>query len=121
MSEALAPVVIVGAVAVVALVVALVSRSGFVLVRHARDFHGLEPGLVLFSSRGCQTCDRTRSVVLEVDAAAREIVYEEEPELFHRYTIRRVPTVASVERDGRGWSAEGVMSVARLRRWVGNP
>lgn len=110
--------VVVAAVGVAAVGIALFARRGTVLLRHTVHLPGHGPGLVFFSSSTCDTCAlmRERLGAWSVD----EVTYETEGADFPR-PVTRVPAVALLDADGKGWIAYGLVSESRLRRWLGGP
>jgi hypothetical protein len=113
---------IVGAVVVGVLAVAAFARRGASLRRRA-PLPGLAPGLHLFVSDTCPTCERLVQVVSSVagDGGYRRVSWESEPEIFRKMGIERVPLTVLARPGGGGWSAAGVPSERRLRRWLGDP
>lgn len=112
---------VVGAVAGAALTWARLGRSTTARRRRSSTFPGLGPGVVVFTSRSCSTCDRARSVLDRMQVPYREIEFESQPEIFTRLRVSRVPTVGEVRTDGSGWVAAGVPTERRLRRWLRGP
>ena len=86
----------------------------------AADWEPVEPGIHLFSSEGCPSCGRARSVIERTGLSFSEHTYEAEARLLEDIGISRVPTVAWVPvGGGAGWVAEGVPTERSLARWVG--
>ena len=112
---------IIVAVFAVAALVAFGQRRARAVRRVRRTFPDLEQGLVLFVSGGCSTCQAARAVLDEVGAAHREIAYDDDPAVFARLSIGRVPALAEVDSSGAGWIAYGIPSVRAVRRWLANP
>ena len=107
---------VVVAVGGAALGVGLLSRRGLGLVRRGVVIPGHGPGLVFFSSSTCASCSRMRERLVgwpEVE----EVTYEEAGGGFPD-VIDRVPALALLDAAGRGWVAYGIVSPARLERWI---
>ncbi len=69
---------------------------------------GLEPGVYLLTSGGCETCEAARATLRARGAAFTEMSWEDEPEVFQRLGIDAVPSVLVVD-NGRGrWWRGGV-------------
>lgn len=104
---------------VVALAVALVARMVDRRRPRRRAMAGLDPGVVLFTSRRCPGCDPVRERLIEVlgPKGFREIKWTESPQPFAYHGIDRVPTTAAVDEDGVGRVWEGMPSVRLLKRW----
>ena len=119
MTEPVLRLVVVGAVVVMVLVGAVIARRGVVVRRH-RPPEGLEPGVYLFVSDVCSTCERVEQAVAAAlpTGGYRRVSWESQPELFLRLGIERVPHTIQVRSDGGGWAASGVPSSRRLRRWL---
>ena len=107
--------VVVAAVAVAAVGGALFARRGTGLIRRSIEAAGYGPGLVFFSSSSCASCARMRERLTAWPDVV-EVTYESGGE-FPR-AIDRVPALALLDEAGRGWVAYGVVSEARLARWV---
>lgn len=118
MDEPLIRLLVVAGVAAAALLVAMIARRGVALRRRPVEMPDLGPGLVLFTADTCSSCDRARRVVDEVGVEMVEIRYEETPEPFTRYGVDRVPALAHLDPDGRGWLAEGIPNRRLLTRWL---
>lgn len=119
-SDFLMRLIVVVGIASVAAAAALVSRRGRVWRRRRFDPAGLGPGLHLFSSEECHSCDRARSTLRRVGVSFSEHTYEADAELLAANGIDRVPTLAWVGTGGRSdWVAEGVPSDRAIVRWVG--
>lgn len=111
---------------VVLTVVGLVSaaagavRNGMVLRRRPMNLpYG---GVVIFVSEGCASCAKLRSNLAAAGVAAVTVVdWDDAPERFLEAGIERVPTLANLGGDGRGWAVAGVPSAGRLRRWLRDP
>ena len=100
--------------------VALASRSG--RARRRRPFRstGLAPGIHLFSSETCPSCERARSILVGSGLSFVEHSYESDAAVLETNGIERVPTVAWVPDGGLpGWLDEGVPTERALVRWVG--
>ncbi|MDH4119875.1 MAG: glutaredoxin family protein [Acidimicrobiia bacterium] len=111
---------------VVVLVVVVAGLGGAVLrrgaaLRRRNVATTLEPGLHLFTAAGCGSCDRARRILAGAGEEFSERGWEDEPELFRREGIDRVPVLMRVGADGSAWRIHGVPSTARLRRWLGDP
>lgn len=119
MTEPVLRLVVVGAVVVMVLIGAAIARRGVVLRRHPPPA-GLEPGVYVFVSDVCSTCQRVEDSVASAvpTGGYRRVSWESEPELFRRLGIERVPVTVQVRADGGGWAASGVPSTRRLRRWL---
>lgn len=109
--------IVVAAVGIAAVGVALVARRGTGLIRRSIEIPGFGPGLVFFSSSSCASCGRMRDR-LQAWPDVAEITYEAAGRDFPS-EIDRVPALALLDAAGRGWVVYGVVSVERLRRWVG--
>lgn len=111
---------VVAVVVLVALAWAALRRRGAAWRRRAVEMPGLGSGVYLFTSETCSSCPAARdSLTVALGSHGfEEITYEEQPELFDRLSITRVPTVAQVRSDGRAWAAQGVLTPRRARRWV---
>jgi hypothetical protein len=110
-------------VALVVLVGLLAVGVGLLLSRRPRpprpQVEGISPGVVVFASRGCDTCAAAETAVrAAVGDDYRVIVWEDDPEIFERSGIRAVPLVAVIGEDGVAWWGEGSPGPARLRRAV---
>jgi hypothetical protein len=78
--------------------------------------HG--PGVIVFTSEACSTC---APVIAVLDrrlgiGGYRRIRWEDDPEIFARHRIERVPAVAVLDAAGGGRLWEGVPPVRVLRR-----
>lgn len=102
----------------VALGMAFVARRGIAFVRHPLRAHGLEPGVMLFTSETCEACRRARASLNELGAEFVEISYEAQPDEFDRLGITGVPSIVIVDDGGQGWIVRGHPSRGRLRRWL---
>lgn len=112
---------VVGVVAL-ALMWSWVMRRGVALRRRRATLPAGIRGPVLFTSERCASCGRVRRVLAEAQVAGLvELVWEESPEEFDRAGVDRVPVLFWSDGDGRTWRVDGVVSVARLRRWIGDP
>lgn len=107
-------VVVVLGVGVIAVLWAAVARRGFAVRRHPIFLPDLGSGLFLFTSSTCASCARMAERLVEFPAVT-EISHERAS---FPSGITRVPAVAFVDEDGRGWIAYGLVSDARLRRWI---
>lgn len=121
MTDVTLRIVIVAGVAVVAIVIGLVVRSGSLVRRVPVRLTGVPAGLVLFTSRSCASCGRVRSSLVELGLEATEIVAEDAGGAFPLGVVDRVPALASVDERGEGWIVKGVPSTRRIRRWVDGP
>lgn len=113
-------VLIVVMAAVLAIGAGRLTGRGKALVRRPRRFPGLEDGLYLFTSNTCTTCSTLRRSLEDAEVAFVEIGYEQEPSTFERLRIDRVPAIGKVSAE-RGWLGSGLVSQARLRRWLSGP
>jgi hypothetical protein len=120
-SEPLVRLVVVVAVLGLAAAVALLQRRGAGWRRVSRRFPDVGPGLVLFASATCASCDRAIEVLDGLERPPRVVRYEMEQEMFERLGIRRVPAVAWVGADGNGWISYGIPRLARIRGWLADP
>ena len=78
---------------------------------------GMAPGVVLFASRGCDSCASAESAVrAAVGDDYRLVVWESDPDTFEHAGVSAVPLVAVVGDHGLEWWAEGSPSSARIRR-----
>lgn len=114
--EVVVRLVVVAAVGITAIGVALLARRGTGLIRRSIDIEGHGPGLVFFSSSTCASCARMRERLRAWPDVA-EVTYETAGSDFPR-AIDRVPAVALLDDEGHGWVAYGVVSEARLRKWI---
>ncbi|HKX74649.1 MAG TPA: hypothetical protein VJR05_04590 [Acidimicrobiia bacterium] len=92
------------------------NRRGQVTTRrvHRPD---LAPGVYLFTSETCGTCQSTRQRVREVfGEAVTEVRFEEDPPGFGTYRVARVPTLIIVGPDHQAVILEGVPGGRLLRR-----
>jgi hypothetical protein len=96
--------------AAVALVVAVARLASRWLkpIHPAIDLEGLgsRPGVILFTSTGCETCTAAGDVVDAADVGVRRVTWEGEPELFERYGIEAVPLVIVLGADGTTYLTE---------------
>jgi hypothetical protein len=113
--------VVIGVLLAAAAGVAFAQRRGVAHRRRPWSLPGVEPGVALFVSTGCTSCTRATAALQRAGVTHRVIEYESQPDLFHRLEITRVPAVAKVEEDGKGWISFGVPSPARLARWITDP
>lgn len=106
--------VVVAAVAGAAVVVALVGRRGVAVARRRVVLEGIGPGLFLFTSTACGTCPQMQARMGTWPQTV-EVSYES-----GRFPagVDRVPAVALVDEEGRGWIAYGRVSEGRLARWI---
>ncbi len=83
---------------------------------------GLGPGVFLFTSETCESCTPAREAVARHlgSDGFREIVWEQEPAMFDRYAVARVPTVVRLDAEGNGVAFEGVPDRTTLDR-IGGP
>ncbi|MEX2423637.1 MAG: hypothetical protein WD990_06635 [Acidimicrobiia bacterium] len=108
---------VVAAVGISAVAGALIARRGTGLIRRSIEIPGFGPGLVFFSSSTCASCARMRER-LRPWRNVVEVTYETAAGDFPS-AIDRVPALCLLDGAGRGWVAYGVVSEARLARWVG--
>lgn len=113
--EVLIRLVLVGAVAGLAVLGAWMARRGTAVSRRPVLLRGHGPGVVFFSSATCGTCEVMRRRLEGTSAV--EVSYEASGPEFPP-EVRRVPAVAMLDAEGRGWIAHGVVGEARLRRWL---
>jgi len=113
-------VVVLGVVAT-SVAIGLVIRSGSLVRRVPVHLPGMPVGLVLFTSEACGSCAAVRSSLLTLGVSATEVVAESAGARFPRKVVDRVPALAMLDEDGRGWIATGVPSTRRIRRWVDGP
>ena len=111
--DVLVRLLVVGLVAAAAAIGAWLARRGATVIRRPVRLEGHGPGLVFFSSSTCATCDVMRQRL----TGAIEVSYEAAGSAFPG-AVRRVPAVALLDADGRGWIAYGVVGESRLRRWL---
>lgn len=112
--------VVVLAIGGVAMLSAFAARRGRAWRRRSFAHRGLGPGIHLFSSEGCGSCERARSVIEASGFSFEEHSFESEAELLEVNGINRVPTVAWVPVNGdTGWLTEGIPSDRALVRWLG--
>lgn len=111
-------VVVVVAFLVVSTALALVARRGIAFVRHRIDASDLEPGVTLFTSMTCDSCDRARETLEALDVPFEEVSYEGHPDEFERLGVTGVPTILMVAAGGTGWVVRGHPARSRLRKWV---
>ncbi len=95
--------------------------AGLLLSRRPRParprIEGMAPGVVVFASRGCDTCASAETAVQSaVGDRYRLVVWEDDPDTFARVGVRAVPLVAVIGREGLAWWVEGSPKPARLRR-----
>ena len=76
-------------------------------LRTTRD--DLSPGVHLFTSRTCSTCDQARKVIAAAyQDAFTEIRHDEHPQSFGIHGITRVPTAIVVQVDRTALVFEGI-------------
>lgn len=99
---------IVGAIALVVLVVVWARR--FTPARGSRRDTVLEPGVYLFSSRSCLECDPARERLMEHFGRDGfvEVAWESDRRLFEETGIEAVPTTVLVAASGSTDFVEGV-------------
>ncbi len=120
MDEFVVRLIVVAGIAGGAAIAAIVSRRGRAWRSRPFESTGLDPGVHLFSSEGCRSCGRARSVIERSGLSFSEHTYESEASLLEDLAIDRVPTVAWVPADGgAGWVSEGIPTERMLARWVG--
>lgn len=78
----------------------------------------LEPGLYLFSSATCSTCQSAREkLVAELGVAGfEEFVWERNPEIFNDLEVEAVPAVLVMREGGRGRVYSGQVEKALANR-----
>lgn len=101
------------AVIVVIVVIVLMAAAVAGRARKARPQRStrddLPPGVHLFTSTTCATCNEARSVIASVYGSSfSETRHEEDPESFGRHGIARVPTAIVVSADHSAVVFEGV-------------
>ncbi|MGA7270521.1 MAG: hypothetical protein WB239_05550 [Acidimicrobiia bacterium] len=73
------------------------------------DAGDLAPGLYLFTSGGCDSCERARRQLRKRRLAFTEFYWEEKPEQFKELSIDAVPSLVLVQQGGKGrWWRGGV-------------
>jgi hypothetical protein len=108
---------------IVLLAASLVTLAGWLARRPRRvgseplAHTALEPGVYLFTSGTCSSCEPARAVVAAKYHTYQEIRWEEGTVEFSRHGIGRVPTLIVVHRDGTGLRWEGVPRAAELPAW----
>lgn len=107
---------VVAAVGAAALVIALIGRRGMSVARRRVVLEGIGPGLFLFTSTSCGTCAQMQ-VRMGKWPQTVEVSYDSDTDAFPA-GVDRVPAVALVDEQGRGWIAHGRVSEARLGRWI---
>jgi hypothetical protein len=107
--------VVVGALAGVVLVAALLRRSA--RRGEALAGAGLSPGAYLFTSATCADCLTARDRLVERlgPSGFTEIEWEKDPGIFARVGIEMVPCTVLVARDGSATSYPGVPDEGALR------
>ena len=107
------------AVLAIASTVAVVARLIHRRRPQRRAMPGMEPGVILFTSKRCPGCDPVRSRLIEVlgPKGFREIKWAESPQVFVDHRIDRVPTAAAVDRNGLGRIWEGMPPKRLLASW----
>lgn len=113
-------VLIVVTAAVLAIGSGRLTRRGMAVVRRPRRFPGLEDGVYLFTSTTCSSCSKLRRSLEDTGVTFTEIGYEQASGAFERLRIDRVPAIGKVSAE-RGWLGSGLVSEARLRRWLSGP
>jgi hypothetical protein len=80
----------------------------------------LGPGVIVFTSEACSACGPVIAVLDRRlgEGEYRRIRWEDDPEVFARHRIERVPAVAVLDAAGRGRLWEGVPPARLLRRTV---
>ncbi|HVR33254.1 MAG TPA: hypothetical protein VMS74_11170 [Acidimicrobiia bacterium] len=107
---------VVAAVGAAAVIVALIGRRGVAVARRRVVLEGIGPGLILFTSTSCGTCAQMRARMGKWPQTV-EVSYESAADAFPA-GVDRVPAVALVDEQGRGWIAHGRVSEGRLARWI---
>lgn len=68
------------------------------------DAAGLDPGVYLFTSGGCGTCDGARETLVGRGVEFTEVTWDDDPDVFQRLGMDAVPSVVVVnEGRGRWW------------------
>lgn len=112
--------IVAAGIAGAASIAAIVSRRGRAWRRRPFASTDLEPGIHLFTSNDCRSCQRARAVIEQTGLSFSDHTYESEGPLLAGLGIDRVPTVAWIPADGRsGWVAEGTPTARMLLRWLG--
>lgn len=114
--EALVRIVVVVGVGVIAIVTAMLARRGVSVKRRPISLPGAGPGVILFTSSTCASCARMAERLVDFPDVT-EISYEDAGASFPS-AVSRVPALALVDEDGRGWIAYGLVGEARLWRWI---
>lgn len=82
--------------------IAMARRHSRRPVRSIRSLH-LDPGVYLFTSEGCATCDEARAKLRDSSRSDFvEVVWEQEPDRFEALTVDAVPSVLVVDEGGHG-------------------
>ncbi len=77
----------------------------------------MAPGVVVFASRGCDTCASAETAVkAAVGDEYRVVTWEDDPDTFTSAGVKAVPLVAVIGLGGLAWWAEGSPNPGRLRR-----
>lgn len=106
----------------IAMAVAWVARRGVALRRRRASLPPSVRPPVLFTSETCATCSRARRILADANLPeVTEIVWEKHPDLFSAAAIDRVPVFVWADRSGALWRVDGVASLDRMRRWLGDP
>lgn len=111
----------------IGLVVTFLAFAGLiVLIRRGRlrirdrdvEAPGLDPGLYLFSSITCSTCETAREKLIARtgDEGFDEYVWERDPEIFAALGIEAVPAVVVMREEGRGRLYPGSVEKALANR-----
>lgn len=104
MDEVWARVGLLLAAGAVAGVIVLLQRMRLRAPQREVEMHHLEPGLYLFSSATCSSCEAARArLVAELGSAGfEEFLWERDPAIFTDLEIERVPSVLVLREGGRG-------------------
>jgi glutaredoxin len=119
MTEEAGRILLVGAVAVLALISAALAsrlRAGRV-ERSVLRLDELPDRVIVFTSDACAACTRIRAVLEKSGVSFREVRYEVEPELHRRVGVAAVPLLVIRDQSGRvAARIAGVPARRRLRR-----
>lgn len=108
--------VVVAGVGLVAVLTALFARRGSAVRRRPIRLPDFGPGVVFFSASTCGSCAEMRRRLSRWPDTV-EVSYETAGDTFPP-AVGRVPAVALLDGEGRGWIAHGVIGERRLERWI---
>lgn len=100
--------VVVGVTVVAVVVLSLVLRHLRSRPRRSIATTGLRPGTYLFTSAGCEECDRARRLLADRSGVGGfvEVAWERDPAVFDRLGVDAVPSTLIVAENGSGvWHA----------------